>query len=213
MSSLCAPSLRGRDRRAPLRHVLVCIAMMAAGMGLGGCASAVVGAGATGAVAAAQERGLDGAIVDSRIRTEINYAWIEYDKELFAALNLNVYEGRVLVTGIAKSEKDRNEAVARVWKVRGVREVINEIIVDPSGKTGTFASDTWIAAQLRSEILFDRDVNAINYSIEAVRGTVYLFGVAQNKAELDRVITRARNINNVTRVVNHVLLKNDAKRA
>ena len=39
-----------------------------------------------------------------------------------------------------------------------------------------------------------------------------LLGVAQNQQELDRVLNVARNIANVKRVVNHVLMKDDPRR-
>jgi osmotically-inducible protein OsmY len=179
---------------------------------LGGCAGAVVGAGATAGTAAVQERGLDGAIVDARIQTTLNHGWLEYDKSLFPHLASSVYEGRVLLTGVVKTEDQRGEIVRQAHVIRGVREVINEILVDPSGTTGTFARDSWISTQLRTKLLFDRDVLAINYSVETVRHTVYLFGVAQDKQELDRVINYARNTEYVSRVVNHVLLKTDPRR-
>ncbi len=179
---------------------------------LGGCAGAVVGAGAGAATAGMQERGLDVAIVDSRIQAEINHGWLEYDKDLFPYLSSAVYEGRVLLTGLVRSEDQRAEIIRRAWTVRGVREVINEITVDTKGATGTLARDSWISAQLRAKILVDRDIIGINYSVEVVRHTVYLFGVAQDKRELDKVINYARNVEYVERVVNHVLLKTDPRR-
>lgn len=195
--------------RTPARATIAALIMA---LSLGGCAGAVVGAGATAGTAAVQERGLDGAIVDARIQATLNNGWLEYDKSLFPHLASSVYEGRVLLTGVVRTEDQRAEIVRQAWAIRGVREVINEILVDPSGTTGTFARDSWISTQLRTKLLFDRDVLAINYSVETVRHTVYLFGVAQDKQELDRVINYARNIEYVSRVVNHVLLKNDPRR-
>lgn len=186
--------------------------LVGAALALSGCAEAVVGAGASAATAAAQERGLQTAVGDSRIQTELNHGWLQYDKELFPALGSSVYEGRVLLTGIVRSEKERADIIAMAWKINGVREVINELIVDPSGRSGTFARDSWISAQLKSKLLFDKEVSSINYQVETVRHTIYLMGVAQNKAELDRVINYARNIEYVDRVVNHVLLKDDPRR-
>ena len=171
-----------------------------------------MGGAAAAGVGAVQERGLEQAVVDSRIHTEINYKWIEYNKEMFAALDSSVYEGRVLITGVVKTEERRDMAVKLAWQVKGVKEVLNEIIVDPSGKTGTFARDIWITTQLKAELLADKDIAAVNYSIITVRHVVYLLGVAQDKAELDRVINYARNTEYVERVVNHVLLKNDPRR-
>ena len=201
-----------RRSSALSRRLGVCALAVAAALSLGGCVGAVAGAGAATATAAAQERGLDVAIVDSRIQAEINHGWLTYDKDLFPHLASAVYEGRVLLVGVVKSEDQRAEVVRQAWAVRGVREVINESVVDTKGSIGTFARDAWISAQPRGKILFDRDIIGINYSDETARHTVYLFGVAQDKKELDRVVNYARNIEYVERVVNHVLLKSDPRR-
>ena len=172
----------------------------------------IVGAGATGAVAASEERGLKAAITDSRISTEINYYWLAHDRELLASLSTAVYEGRVMLTGVAVSETKRDDAVRLAWKPDGVTEVINEIIVDAKGTFDTFARDIWISAKLRSKFLFDGEIVGINYSIDTVRGTVYLLGVAQNREEMERVLNHARNLSYVLRVVNHAILKTDPRR-
>ncbi len=201
-----APALTRRSRILGLCACLV--------FALAACTAPamIVGAGATGAVAASEERGLEAAITDSRISTEINYYWLEHDRELLASLSTAVYEGRVMLTGVAVSEAKRDAAVRLAWKPDGVAEVINEIIVDAKGASGTFARDTWISAKLRSKLLFDGEIQGINYSIDTVRGTVYLLGVAQNREEMERVLNHARNLSYVLQVVNHVILKTDPRR-
>ena len=52
----------------------------------------------------------------------------------------------------------------------------------------------------------------INYTIETVNRIVYLMGIAQDQAEIDRVTTHARQVRYVRRVVSHVQLKNDPHR-
>lgn len=195
----------------PRIPVLVPLAL-AALVTLSGCGGVVIGAGASAATAAAQERGLEAALVDTRIQTELNHSWLQYDKELFPSLASSVYERRVLLTGVVPNQKVRDDIIALAWKVTGVREVINEIVIDASGSSGTFARDSWISAQVKSKVLFDKKIISINYQLETVRHVVYLMGVAQDKAELDRVINYARNVEYVERVVNHVLLKNDPRR-
>lgn len=179
-----------------------------------GCSTAelAIGGGATAGVAASEERGISGSLSDAQIIAQINYAWLDKNVDIFHSLNLAVYEGRVLITGLLPSQEQVDEAVAIAWKTNGVREVINEIIVDPSGRTGTFATDSFITAQLKAKLLIDKDVSAVNYSVDAVRGIVYIMGVAQSQAELDRVIGYARNIRYVQKVVNHALLKTDPGR-
>lgn len=181
---------------------------------LGACSTPaiLVGAGASGAVAASEERGLGGSLRDSRIKAELNYDLLEEDRILLKGLSTAVYEGRVLLTGIARTPAKRDAAVRIAWQVPGVKQVINEIIVDPSGSSGSFARDTWISTKLRSQLMFDFDIDAINYSIDTVRGTVHLLGVAQNQEELDRVLAHARGIAAVRKVVSHVILKTDPRR-
>jgi osmotically-inducible protein OsmY len=172
----------------------------------------LLGGGATAGVAASEERGINGSLSDAKIGTQISAEWAHKNSNTFIALGLSVYDGRALITGVLKTQQDVDDAIKIAWGVDGVREVINEIIIDPSGVTGTFASDSFIVAQLKGKLLIDKDVSAVNYSIDAVRGIVYLMGVAQSQDELDRVIGYARNIRYVQKVVNHVLLKDDPRR-
>jgi osmotically-inducible protein OsmY len=119
-----------------------------------------IGGGATAGVAASEERGIGGSLSDAQIATQISGLWANKSADVYIALGLSVYEGRVLITGVLKTQEQVDTAVADAWRVKGVREVINEVIVDPSGRTGTFASDTFIVAQLRAQILVDKDVSA-----------------------------------------------------
>jgi osmotically-inducible protein OsmY len=179
---------------------------------LQGCLEAAVGAGATVGVAAMQERGVKGAASDTAIRAEINHYWFQKSTSLFINLNLQVHEGRVLVSGAVTNPDTRADAIRLAWQANGVREVINEVVVTNEGGLVAYARDTAITTELNARILFAREIQSVNYSIEAVNGTVYLLGVAQNPRELERVVDTARNIRNVRRVVPHVLMKDDPKR-
>jgi osmotically-inducible protein OsmY len=196
------------------RRCLAAAASLAVVLLSSGCSTTdlAIGGGASAGVAASEERGISGSLSDAQIAAQINYAWLDKNVDMFHSLNLSVYEGRAMVTGILQTQAQVDEAIALAWKVNGVREVINEIIVDPSGRTGTFATDSFITAELKAKLLIDRDVSAVNYSVDAVRGIVYIMGVAQSQAELDRVIGYARNIRYVKKVVNHALLKTDPER-
>jgi osmotically-inducible protein OsmY len=188
------------------------VLLILSGLSLQGCVGLAVGAGATAGVAAAQERGVKGAANDTGIRAEINHYWVQKDQSLFANCNLQIHEGRVLVTGAVKDPETRAEAIQLAWKANGVKEVINEIEVTSDGGFGTYARDTAIVTELRSKLLFTKDIQSVNYSIEAVNGTVYMLGVAQDQAELDKAIDIARNVRYVRRVVSHVLMKDDPRR-
>ena len=174
---------------------------------LQGCVGTVVGAGATAGTAAMEERGIAGAVDDTAIRLRVNALLSEKDERLWRKIGLQVHSGRVLLTGALDTPAMRAEAVRLAWKADGVKEVINEIEVAKSGGLTGYGRDTWISTRLKSALLFDKQVSSINYSIETVRGTVYLIGIAQNRAELDRVINHARSLDYVRKVVNHVKIK------
>ena len=84
--------------------------------------------------------------------------------------------------------------------------MINEVAVSEN-PLSDLANDTWITTKLKTKMTFDKDILAINYSIETVGAVIYLIGIAQDKAELQRVLNHARSIDYVKRVVNHVRIK------
>lgn len=179
---------------------------------LSGCVGAAVGAGASVATAASEERGLNNAARDLAIRTRINALWLEHSDTLLTKADISISEGRVLLTGSVPTQKLRLDAVRLAWQAVGVKEVINEIQVTTSGGTSGFARDSWISAKLKTRLTLDNQVVSINYSIDTVGGTVYLMGIAQNAAELERVRNHARQIKYVRRIVSHVIMKNDPRR-
>lgn len=178
-----------------------------------GCvAGAAVGAGATVATAAQKEKGVDAVISDAQIRIEINHLWFQASEVIFSEVNLQVQEGRVLLSGRVENPEDQLEAVRLAWQAKGVREVINEIEIGNKSTIVDFTRDSVITTQLESKLLFDSEVRSINYSIETVNQVIYLMGVARSQPELDRVIGHAKNIPYVLRVVNYVRLKDDPAR-
>jgi len=193
-------------RRFQLIPVTTCIALAAA-LILPGCAGTVIGAGATAGTAAMEERGLSGAADDTAIRLRLNAHYSGDDERLWRKIGFQVYGGRVLLTGALDTPEMQARAVRLAWQAEGVTEVINEIeVAESDGITG-YGRDTWIATQLKSRLLFDKEVSSINYSIDAVRGKVYLIGVAQSRKELNRVINHARGLDYVQKVVSYVRIK------
>jgi len=183
---------------------------------LGACVeTAVIGGTATALGSAAlQERGVKGAAADLAIRMEINDLWLkDTSGQVFMRdLNLQVQEGRVLVSGEVATADMRADAIQLAWKASGVREVINEVEIGNTGGLRTYWTDSRIVRELETRMLLERGVSSLNYSVESYNGTIYLLGVAQDDIELGRVLQLARNIGGVKRVVTHVLLRDDPRR-
>lgn len=175
-----------------------------------GCVPLVVGAGATGAVVAAQDRGFEQGVNDNEIAFEINRKLAEKDADLFRRVSTQVNKGRVVLIGTVAKPEDRITATKTVWTVGGVKEVVDQLQVGKPLSFSESTADTVITTKLRAAITGDGNISSINYSIETLRGTVYLMGIAQNRAELDRVISHARGISGVRNVVSNVEVKSAA---
>jgi len=181
---------------------------------LGACTpvGVVVGAGAAGGAMALEERGFTASARDKVTSATIEKGMIDSSFSLFRNVGVTVIEDRVYLTGVVETQDQRIEATRIAWTAQRVRDVVNEIEVGARGDLIDAGRDQAIETRLTAALTFDGGVSAVNYSAEAVNGTVYLFGIAQSQAELDRVRALARTVPNVRRIVSHVVLKDDPAR-
>ena len=159
-----------------------------------------------------KEKGIKEAMSDGMIDAAVNKELINHDINMFLNVEIEVVEGRVLLTGSVKKAKYRMDAIKLAWKVLGVREVINEIEVTNKGGIIRYLNDVKIKTQIRYKIIADKKIRSINYNFESVNGTLYIIGIAQNKKELKRVVNHSNDIKGVIKVVSHVMMKDDPRR-
>jgi osmotically-inducible protein OsmY len=178
---------------------------------LAGCSPVgmAVGAGATTANMAMEERGFGNAVRDNVIWADINGRLLNKDPKLFQNVNLQVHEGRVVLSGFVTRPEDRVEATRIAWEPSGIRQVMNEIKVGRTRDFGDFTEDQWLVQEINLKLLLDRDIRQSNYSVDCIRSTVYLMGVARSQAELQRVIDHVRDVPYVRAVVSHVRVRTD----
>ncbi len=186
--------------------------LIAGGLALSGCAGMIIGGAATVGVATVQERSVGAAIDDTTIEFRIKDQFLEKSDKLFTRVSVDSVEGRVLLSGSVDTPDDRVETSRLAWQVNGVKEVFNELEVRNRAGLVDYFKDVRIANELRLKMLTDKDVSAINFSVETVNAVIYLMGVAQDQGELERVTAHASNIKGVSRVVSFVLLKDDPRR-
>ena len=160
----------------------------------------------------AKEKGIKEAISDGMIDVGVNKEFFNHDINMFINVEIEVVEGRVLLTGSVKKPKHRLDAIKIAWKVLGVREVINEIDVTEKGGIKQYLIDVKIKTQMRYKMLADKEVSSINYNFEVVNGNVYIIGIAKNKKELKKVVEHANTTGGVLKVVSHAIMKNDPRR-
>ncbi len=187
-----------------MRRIAAAMAILFAAPVLSGCVETAIGAGASVGLAAFQERGVEGVARDSTLAAKIIANYVRTNNDLAVKVGVDVWEGRAMLTGIMKTEEQRAEAVRLAWEVDGIKDVINELQIESDEGIEDFAYDTWISTKLSTKLTFDTEIWSINYEIETVNGVVYIIGIAQSQAELDRVIAHANNIERVRRVISHV---------
>ena len=170
------------------------------------CSGPFLGAGSSVGLAALEERSARQVALDLATTAKIRLELFNSDEKFFLRIGVEVFENRVLLTGIVKSDTLAARAVGISWKPKDVVDVLNEIQIGEF-KLRNVAKDSWISTQFTSKITFDRDILAINYKIETVNGVIYLIGVAQSSSELQKVLNHAKNIGGVNRVINHVRIK------
>ena len=187
--------------------VIICV------FALTGCVSAVLSGATSTVTTVAQERSVGEAVDDLGILIEIKHFYTQTDvNDLLYNVGVHVNEGRVLLTGAVNLPFTSMEAVRLAWQAKGVREVINEIQVDDQDNIVDYAKDIAIETQIKTRALFAQGVMSINYTFEVVNGVAYVFGIAQDKTELDKVLYIASTTQGVSQVVSHVRMKDDITR-
>lgn len=192
-----------------IRTVFFCSLLAA----LSGCTSiALSGATAVG-VTSAQERSIGDAVDDAKINANINHMFLQTDvNDLLMNVGVTVWEGRVMLIGSVDKHETAVKAVELAWKASGVREVINELFVNPDGTAYDKARDEWIEKQIEARLLVTKGISSINYTVEVARANAFIIGTAQDKAEVMRVLAVARTTKGAEKVVSHIILKDDERR-
>ena len=178
-----------------------------------GCAGLMVGGAATVGVASIQERSLKDAATDVEIRLRIEDQLFRADtNNLFAQVGVTVIEQRVLLVGSVSSEILRDRAAEITWRIPKVKEVLNELTVNPNSSLIDSAKDARISIILTGLLLTDTEILDINFSHSVSDQVIYIVGIAQDKEEVKKVIHHARTIRGVKKVISHILLKSDKRR-
>lgn len=181
-------------------------------LGVIGCVpAAMVGTYAVG-TSIAEERSVGTIVDDAAIVTKIKNEYAQSAvNNLLSRVTVISKEGRVLLTGSVPQFHQRNKASQLAWKVPGVKEVINEIEVNQKSFNER-TSDSYMAMQIRSKLLFEKDLRSVNYTVDVNKGIVFLAGIAQDQHELDKAIDIASKVKGVKKVVSHVTLRTDHRR-
>lgn len=151
---------------------------------------------------------IDDQMIASKIKGELSR---KGNGHMFLSIHVTVLEGRVMLTGSVASSECIDEAVKIAWSTKGVKEVINEVVVELKNLQHS-ANDTLIEKAIESRLLVEKNLVSNNYKISVNDNIVFILGIAQSQEEMQKALHIASNAKGVSKVVNYIILKNDPRR-
>ena len=141
-------------------------------------------------------------------------------------INVDTNEGVVTLTGSVADESERRQAVALARSTDGVRNVTDQLKLDPSvdrdasdavrstadeaqrqvGRADVELKrpDAWITTKIQSKYFLDADVKGHQINVDTNNGVVTLKGTVANEQHKAAAEQIARDTEGVTRVVNQL---------
>jgi endonuclease YncB( thermonuclease family)/osmotically-inducible protein OsmY len=169
-----------------------------------GCAwiPTMVSQGVDAATTIGEHRSFYATAEDYSTKSEIVSRFV--DENLALDVSTDVYQGRVMLTGLVKSAAIRKKAEELARQVPAVHELFNDLQITEAGGMGVTLSDFAIEARMKVMLVMDGGIKSINYRWRANKGVVYLLGTADSAEELAHVVSLARETEGVREVVVHV---------
>lgn len=146
---------------------------------LGGCVLPVVmGGAAVSTATVATDRRTAGTIVsDEVIEQRVSVDIAQSLPERNNHITVTSYEGRVLLSGEAQEESDKETAENVASLNTDVTSIINELAVMEPVSVGQRISDSMLATRVRSALIGTENVSLNQMKVTVERGIVYLMGV------------------------------------
>jgi osmotically-inducible protein OsmY len=141
-------------------------------------------------------QGLDNASAEMAIKSRM----LRGDGD-FSGVDVVVVDGVALLIGHVPADADKDEAGRIAWSAPNVRDVGNELHVDPEGRSLLGAHDQLLLSQVRARLLADRDIASGRIHIEVYEGVVYLLGRTRTASEAQAAAEHASVVPGVERVV------------
>jgi osmotically-inducible protein OsmY len=160
----------------------------------------------TGVSVAIDPRSLGTQIDDSIMQKNLSARILLIDKNYFLSVKSKVLDGRIFLTGKVDDPEEKLKLTKVAWETEGVRSVRNDIKIKEGFDFKQSAKDILITSQLRTALIFNKDIKATNYQIDTYKQKIYIYGIASSKNEKDLVIQESKEILNVEDVIASILL-------
>ena len=179
---------------------------------LSGCIGASsTGVFGTGVSIAMDPRTLGTQIDDSIMDKSLDARLVAMNKNYLLNVKTKVLDGRIFLTGKIDTPEEKLQITKLAWETKGARSVKNDLKIKEEFNFQQSAKDILITSQLRSAMIFNKKIKAVNYNIDTFKKVIYVYGIAQSEDEKDEIVKEAKEILDVKNVVTSILLVEDLR--
>ena len=179
---------------------------------LSGCIGASsTGVFGTGVSIAMDPRTLGTQIDDSIMDKSLDARLVAMNKNYLLNVKTKVLDGRIFLTGKIDTPEEKLQITKLAWETRGARSVKNDLKIKEEFNFQQSAKDILITSQLRSAMIFNKKIKAVNYNIDTFKKVIYVYGIAQSEDEKDEIVKEAKEILDVKDVITSILLVEDLR--
>ena len=174
----------------------------------GGCATALIGVGATGGYkVATDERNAGGMWEDSAITSKVKSELLNDPLTTAFQIDVDTLEGNVFLTGVVETKEESKRASEIAGSVSGVRQVTNNLQI---GKItfGQSIDDTVTGSRIKAKLVLEPDIRSLNIDVDVHNGVVTLTGIVDSSDQRKRALEITRRTSGTVRVVDHLKVKN-----
>jgi osmotically-inducible protein OsmY len=182
------------------------------GLVLSGCVGvASKGIFGTGVSVALDPRTVGTQVDDSIMQKNLAGRILLMDKKYLLSVKTKVLDGRIFLTGKVDNPEEKLKLTKLAWETSGVRSVRNDIKIKEEFNFQQSAKDILITSQLRSAMIFNKNIKATNYQIDTYKKKIYVYGIALTSDEKDLVVKEAEEILDVEDVIASIILVDDLR--
>ena len=167
---------------------------------------AITTAATTAASAMVDDRSLAQQGADLDLKARIEKQLLADAPSLAEAVDVNVYLGRVMLTGVVSRQSSRRRAVAVVRSVAVDNEVFDDIQVASGEGLGDAAGDFAINKELGVNLLAAEGIASQSFQHRVVNGTAFIMGEAKNPGQVEMARQVALQTPGIQNVVTHIVV-------
>jgi len=151
---------------------------------------------------------IDDSIMQKNLATRLTLT----DKKYLVYISTKVLDGNIFLSGKVDEPEEKLKIIKLAWETKGVRSVKTAITIKGETNFKNSAKDALITTQLKTAMIFNRNIKATNYNIDTINSKTYIFGIAITQDEKLKVIEEAKGIYGVKEVVPSIILVKDLSR-